>query len=100
METNIKENISEIYLSSIDWNKLSTEEFYVLEQKMIIKQKLAKSQKRKVTRDTGSVLVSIRGNQYCIKKVTYNRLIAMKSDKSKEKLIEEIISSQNIIENV
>lgn len=93
-------DIKEIELSSIDWNKLTINEFHSLEQKLLIKQKLIKSSNRKEIRETGTVFVNLKGNQYIIKKVLYNRLNLMKSEKSKQKLIDDIISSHNIIESI
>jgi len=94
-------NIStEINLSEIDWNKLSIHEFHSLEQKLQEKHKLVKIAKKKEKRNCGLVHVKIKGNNYKIKEITYNRLKAMKSEKSKQKLIDEIISSHNPIENI
>jgi len=89
----------EINLSEIDWNKLSIEEFHALEQELLTKQKILKSSQIK-DRVSGFTNVSIHGNMYKIKTITYQRLKLMKSGKSKEKLIQEIINTHEIIPNI
>ena len=90
----------EIILSEIDWNKLSVEEFYALEQTLLTKQKILKSSASKKDRVSGFTNVKIKDNVYKIKTLTYQRLSLMKSGKSKEKLIQEIIDTHEIIDNL
>ncbi len=98
----------EINLSNINWNKLSIEDFQQVEAKLqenfkktkVVQQKHKKEviiAQKKNGRSSGFKLVKLRGNVYNIKEVTYERLRLMKSAVSKEKLIEEIISSNSPI---
>lgn len=88
----------EIDLSNINWNSLSIKEFHELEQKM---QEAKKSNKiKKDQRTSGYIPVKIRNKFYLIKQVTYQRLKSLKSEKSKEKLIDEIISTYQPMENL
>lgn len=96
-------NISDadsIDLSKIDWNCLSPEEFRNLNERLLKNQKAAKSQEHKKSRVSGNVIVKIRGKNYRIKQVDYLRLKTMKSDKSRNKLIDKIISENNPIETI
>jgi hypothetical protein len=90
----------EINLSEIDWNNLSPEEFQKLNEKLLRNQKLAKQQERKKDRSSGYTAVNLRGKVYQIKVTDYQRLKAMKSEKSKNKLIDKIISENNSIESL
>lgn len=90
----------EIDLSKIDWNKLSPEEFQQINEKLLKNQKIAKQQEHKKERSTGYVSVKLRGNVYSIKQTDYQRLKAMKSEKSKNKLIDKLISENNSIESL
>lgn len=99
MDNNSK-HTDQINLSDIDWNKLSPSEFSALEHKMQEKQKIVKASKRKKTRSTGFVTVKIKGNNYSIKETLYQRLSTLRSEKSKQKLIDEIISSHNPIAKI
>ena len=91
--------MGEINLSNINWNNLSINEFHELEKKMQQIKIDAKGGKRE-KRSNGMKTVKIRGGIYIIKEVVYNRLKAMKSEKSKDKLINEIISTHNPIEQL
>lgn len=90
----------EIDLSKIDWNNLSPEEFQQVNEKLLKNQKIAKQQERKKERSTGYIYVKLRGNVYNIKQTDYQRLKAMKSEKSKNKLIDRLISENNTIESL
>lgn len=90
----------EIDLSKIDWNKLSPEEFKKINDKLIENQKLAKKQEHKKDRLSGFVSVRLRGNVYNIKQTEYQRLQSMKSEKSRNKLIDKLISENNCIESL
>lgn len=91
---------TEIDLSKIDWNSLSPEEFQKINQRLLANQKLAKRQEHKKERLSGYTLVKLRGNVYQIKQTDYQRLQAMKSQKSKDKLIDKIISENNKVESL
>lgn len=90
----------EINLSEIDWNKLSPEEFQKLNEKLLNNQKLAKKQEHKKERAFGFTTIKLRGKIYQIKTSDYLRLKSMKSEKSKNKLIDKIISENNSIETL
>jgi hypothetical protein len=81
----------EIDLTLINWNILSPEEFSALEKKFIENNKLAKSIKQRQQKQIGDVVIKIRGKEYSIKIQLYERLKKMKSSKSRDKLIEDII---------
>jgi hypothetical protein len=99
MENQI-DNTNEIDLTSIDWNKLSIDEFHKLEQKLQSNKKLSKDQKPKEKRNSGYVPVILKGKTYMISEVTHKRLKTMKSSKSKEKLINEIILGSNPLQEL
>lgn len=90
----------EIDLSKIDWNNLSPEEFRKLNEKLVHNQKLAKQQECKKERSSGYTAVKLRGKIYQIKMTDFQRLKAMKSEKSKNKLIDKIISENNNIDSL
>ncbi len=87
-------------ISSIDWNNLTPEEFHALELKMQEDKKALKAVTPRKKRETGEIPVILRGKSYIISKTIYNRLKSMKSEKSREKLIDEIIVSSNSIEEL
>jgi hypothetical protein len=91
--------MAETNLSAVDWNNLSIEEFHNLEKKLQEIKSNAKSTNQ-IKRCSGYTVVKIRGDIYKIKTVTYQRLKSMKSEKSREKLIDEIISANNPIEKL
>lgn len=90
----------EINLSDIDWNKLSPEEFKKVNEHLLKQQKLIKSQERKQQRNLGTIVVKLRGQCYEIKRIEYERLKSLKSQKSKDKLIDKIIESHKSIESI
>lgn len=99
MEENLIQNQNgEINLSEIDWNKLSPEEFRALNQKLIQNQKAAKKLEHKSERISGNVDVILRGKTYNIKMSVFRRLKTLKSEASKQKLIEKIILENKPIE--
>ena len=91
---------TEIDLSKIDWNKLSPEEFKKVNERLLANQKLAKKQEHKKERLSGYTMVRLRGNVYNIKQTDFQRLKSIKSEKSKNKLIDKIISENNKIETL
>ena len=90
----------EINLASIDWKKLSIDDFISLEADLQQKQKLIKSLQPKGKRNQGFVLIKLKGNIYSVKAIIVARLKAMKSEKTKNDLIEEIIATHNAIEQM
>jgi hypothetical protein len=88
----------QINIQSINWNQMSSIEFRELEKKMQDDRKLIRRKKKPVTGNSKSdVYVKIKGQTYRLKNSLYNRLKNMTSDKSKEKLIEEIIETHHPI---
>lgn len=90
----------EINLSNIDWNKLSPEEFKKVNEQLLAKQKILKSQERKQQKTIGNIVVKLRGNCYEIRRIDYERLKSLKSEKSKNKLIDKLISNHKRIESI
>jgi len=101
MDNDKNNNISEIDLTKIDWNKLSVEEFNQLELELNQKERKARiAAQVGAKRITGNTTIVIKGAMYNIKTVDYNRLKAMKSPKAKEKLIKEILATNQKIESI
>jgi hypothetical protein len=83
-----------IDFSQVDWNNLDIDQFNELEQKLAEQTARVKEEKAKKPRTpTGSIAVTLKGRHYTISLVMYERLKEMKSEKSKQKLIDEIIAS-------
>lgn len=106
MDNNDKQINTEnvIDLTKVDWNKLSIAEFHSLEKQLQEKHQLIKKANKARTPTPkshgGFVLVKIRDNTYSIKDALFQRLKAIKSEKSREKLINEIISTHNVVESL
>lgn len=96
--------IDDIDLSTIDWNKLSPQEFSSLEARLQEKHKNVKALKRAREktegRNSGNTTIRLRGKLYEIKTVLYHRLKGLTSEKSKEALINEIMQSHNPISEI
>jgi hypothetical protein len=87
------EQNQEIDLTTIDWNNLTLEQFHQISEDISDRNKLIKENKERKNRSIiHNVLVKLRGNTYEIPSNLFERLKNMKSDKSKEKLIDETIS--------
>jgi hypothetical protein len=114
MENN-DNKIVEVNLSEIDWNKLNVEQFNQIENRLIASQKAIKKQNKILNKKTISeknpekelketketfTLVKVMGKNYKINTVIYNRLKKMTSQKSKEKLMLEIVSRFPPIEDL
>lgn len=95
-----KLTVKEIDLHDIDWTKLEPEDYQKLESSLQENQKLLRKSKPKEKRASGNVTVILKGNAYSIKEILYKRLKALKPGKSKEKLIDEIISTHNVIDSL
>lgn len=95
-----KLTVKEIDLHDIDWTKLEPEDYQKLESSLQENQKLLRKSKPKEKRASGNVTVILRGNTYSIKEILFKRLKTLKSGKSKEKLIDEIISTHNVIDSL
>lgn len=95
----MESDVKEIDLSKTDWNNLSLEDFQNLTEKITTRNKIIKdSKERKKRTILEYVPVEIRGNSYSLSTTQVERLKSMKSDKSKEKLIDEIIRTHTPIE--
>jgi hypothetical protein len=92
------DEIEEIDFSKVDWNSLNIDEFNSLEEKLAERDRRLKEDKvRKPRVENRNVAVSIRGKNYEISLSLYGRLREIKSEKSKQKLIDEIVTSHNPI---
>lgn len=98
--TNNQINNEEINLSDIDWNKMSITEYHALESKLQEKIKTIKAQRGREPKKVGTTIVLIRGKHYQIKTTIYMKLIHMKSEKAKEKMLDDIISKHNPIQEI
>ena len=105
-------NIEEIDLSKVNWNNLKIEEYYLLEQKLLSnvkknKLKIKTEEKIKAEEKIGMIapglnsksiiVIKLRDKNYNLIYPLYMRLRKLKSLKSKEKLIDEIISTHTPI---
>ena len=84
--------MSSIDLTKINWNCLSPEEFQKINNDLLAEKKLAKSFERQESKVNGYEIVSIHGNLYEIKASEAIKLKKMRSEKSKQKLINKIVS--------
>lgn len=99
-KTNAGIETDAVDLAKIDWNKLTPAEFKALEDKVSKTNALLKASKPRKKREDKLVPVKLQGNVYQLKESTFTRLKNMKSEKSKQKLIEEIISKTNQIQSI
>ena len=98
MENQQKDPVQPINLQKIDWNNLSVEEFQNLESTISERDKNIKaSRERKKRVSNDKVPVILRGTTYMLTQVLATRLKEIKSQKSKDKLIDQIISENNPI---
>jgi hypothetical protein len=87
-----------IDFSQVDWNNLDIDQFNELEQKLAEQTARVKEEKSKKPRTpSGNIAVILKGKPYTISLVLYQRLKEMKSQKSKDKLIEEIMSTATTV---
>jgi hypothetical protein len=91
------QNLEEINLSQINWD-MNIVEFRKIEESLQKNHQYVKNQQKDKKRSSGTILLKLRGNSYQVKQVLYEKLKKMKSDKPREKLIDEIISSHSPIE--
>lgn len=92
--------MTELNLEQINWNKLTPEEFQKINEQLLSDRKLVKSSQRAESKVTGTEIVTLMGKTYQIPASVYIRLKKMKSEKSKQKLIDKIISENNPIEEL
>lgn len=91
--SDIKQDLNDkkIDVSEIDWNKLSVEEFHSLSNVFAERDKMLKENKKRKARDSGEVKpIEIDEHTYMVKSTLIAKYKNMKSQKSKEKLVEEI----------
>lgn len=84
---------TEIDVSSIDWNKLSPEEFQKLNNQLVEEKKLAKKQERKKHRVSGTKVIRLNGETYEIKMTDYERYKKIRSQKTKELFRQKIMET-------
>lgn len=84
-------------ICSVDWNKLSPEDFQSLEKQMQDDKELLKKTTPRKKRDSTLITIEIKGKKYQVKSIIYDRYKRMKSEKSRMKLIEEILTTHNPI---
>lgn len=89
--------ITEIDFSTIDWNKLSNDEFSLLNKAFIQRQKLNKVVARPVGSKIKMVSVKVTGIAYSIPETVYIRLKNCKSIGIKNKIIDEIKTNYPVI---
>ena len=88
-----------INLKDVDWNNLQPKDFQVISNKITENNKLIKASKERKKRITvENQTVSIKGVCFNIPSNVALRLKHMKSEKSKEKLINEIFAKYKPIE--
>lgn len=87
--------MSAIDLKEINWNKLSVDSFRDLHKQIEVK--IPKKKNKKTISDSTRIL-EIAGKQYEISNKLYLRYINLKSQKSKEKLLNEIVLNYKQIE--
>lgn len=80
-----------VNLSDVQWNKLTVDEFIECEKTLQRNNQILKDNKDK-KRVSGNVTITIRGKQYDIPAVMNERLKKMKSEKSRDKLLSEIVA--------
>lgn len=91
-----------IDLSKIDWNSLTVEDFFELEEKIKKRDSVLKEAKVRKERISPNKMVNvkIKDDVYTIPLVLYNRLKELNSEKSKQKVIDEIKSSYSPIPQI
>lgn len=94
------EDTQAIDLTKVDWNVLQPNEFHSLEKQMLEQQKLLKKSKGRKQKETSTIVLKLRGNEYIVKSSLAERLRTMRSEKSKEKLIDEIILTSQKVETI
>lgn len=94
-------NDKKIDVSEIDWNKLSVEDFHSLSNVFAERDKILKENKKRKQRDNGDKKpVVIDGKTYMVKSILISKYKNMKSQKSKEKFLNEIKSQSEEITNI
>ena len=100
MAENLIEDTQAIDLTKVDWNVLQPNEFHSLEKQMLEQQKLLKKSKGRKQKETSTIVLKLRGNEYIVKSSLAERLRTMRSEKSKEKLIDEIVLTSQKVETI
>jgi iron-sulfur cluster repair protein YtfE (RIC family) len=90
-----------IDLTKVDWSTMSVEQFRELEDKIDMRNNDLKSDKiRKERTSSEKKIITIHGDSYNIPLTLFNRLTEMKSDKSKNKLKDEIVTTYEKIVSI
>ena len=83
----------------LDWSKLSFEEFNKIEKE--IQERIKRNKEgKKIPRQVGNIICELNGKKYSLKMAEYTRLKSIKSQKSKEKYINKLISLNNPITEI
>lgn len=84
-----------INLATVDWNNFTQEDFVALHKKLSENNKQKPRKKRSANNEM--IVLTLRGNKYLVSKQKAERLRNLTSEKSKQKLINEIIMENNPI---
>ena len=91
---NQQDQTEPIDLTKVDWSNMDVEEFKRLDEKLEARNQNLKADKvRKDRTASDKIIVTIHGDSYEIPLTLYNRLKDMKSERSKEKLKDEIVTT-------
>lgn len=95
-------DVNDIDVSEINWNKLTPSEFMALEkrQQKILQITKEQNKLKRKKRTTELKTINLRGRMYVVKDSIYQRLKTLRSDKSKESLINEIIETHTPIPEI
>lgn len=95
------ENNQQIDLKAIDWSNLNVEDFSKLEERLSERDQIIKASKERKPRISNTnVSIKLRNKFYNIPQVLATRLTELKSEKSKQKLIDEIILQYSELEEL
>lgn len=97
----MENNIQKIDLRGIDWNKLTVEEFHKLSKEYDERDAaLKKTKKRKPRDQKGEMPFVVNGKAYMVKNILIEKYKKMKSEKSRQKLLDTIISTASPVEEI
>lgn len=84
--------------SEIDFNKLNLNQFQSLEKDISERNKLVKGLKQRKQRDTKTfVIMKINGRAYQVKSCDVERYNSLKSEKAKEKMLNQLLMTSKLI---
>lgn len=95
------ENIQKIDLRGIDWNKLTVEEFHKLSKEYDERDAALKKTKKRKSRDQkGEQPFVVHGKVYMVKNIVIEKYKKMKSEKSRQKLLNTIMMTAPLVEEI